>query len=59
MRMIRKTIGAVMAAGLLLVPLTATSASAAPQNDDVKCVVNAIKQGTGIFWCWGTTPPPP
>ncbi|MGH2755897.1 MAG: hypothetical protein ACRDLB_15890 [Actinomycetota bacterium] len=58
MKMVRRTIGAAMAAGLLLVPLGATPAAAEP-NDDVKCVVQAIKDGTGVFWCWATVPPPP
>jgi hypothetical protein len=57
-RMIRRTIVTVMAAGLLLVPVTASSASAEPV-DDAKCVVKALKEGTGIFWCWAWTPPPP
>ena len=57
--MIQRTMGTVMVAGLLLVPLGATSASATGSSDDVKCAVKAIKEGTGLFWCWGTTPPPP
>jgi len=57
MGMIRKTMGAVLATGLLVVPLTATSAPAAPSEDEVKCVIRAIKESTGIYWCFATVPP--
>jgi hypothetical protein len=43
---------------MLLVPFMPASASATGPNEDrVKCMIQAIKEGTGIYWCFATVPP--
>ena len=60
MRMIRRAIGAGAVAALMLVPLSAASASAAESDEDpVKCVTRALVHNTGVYWCFATKPPPP
>jgi hypothetical protein len=56
--MIRRTIGTAAVAALLLVPF-GKPAVAAPSEDKVKCVITALVNGTGVYWCFATTPPPP